>query len=303
MNKKLTKFDIMMVLGFLFALAVAVAAFFYGLQVGKDQTDAKYKMMIAELVDERNQDNVSYHQQQLVSFYHTVLQPFRSFQDTWFRHLATIEAGGRSTDGDALLKELGRLAKQVSGEITPSTIPQASPLLRDAQANYLRSLALFADASDRLQNGPDGAALAETMRQDGYVAEAASFALRAQAQFYEAIWKWHEANEPGLAGADQTAKDNLTFEEWRSLPLTGKSLFLARLLSGDGAFAPFYPQDAAARIDDLDAAGRIADLQLADVRAALSTLLTTGAIRSNDYFQAKDKHYRGEKLPQLPFFY
>ncbi|HZG55447.1 hypothetical protein [Paenibacillus sp.] len=303
MEKKLTKFDIMMVLGFIFALTVGVAAFFFGLQTGKEQTDAKYKAIIAELVDEKNQDNVSYHQQQLVSFYHTVLLPFREFQDRWFRHAATIEAGGGSTDADALLKELGRLAKEISEEIKPTTIPEVSPLLRDAQANYLKSLALFAAATDRLQKGPDGAALAESMRQDDYVAEAASFALKAQAEYYDAIWQWHAANEPVPVGAELIEKNNLTFEEWRTLPLNGKNLFLARLLAEVGAFSPFYPQDVAARIDDLDAAGRVGQLQLADLRAAVSTLLSTGAVRSNDYFQSKEKHYRGEKLPQLPFFY
>jgi len=303
MDKRLTKFDIMMALGFIFALVVGVAAFFFGLQTGKEQTDAKYQAMIAELVDEKNQDNVSYHQQQLVSFYHTVLLPFREFQDTWFRHSETIEAGGGSTDADALLKELGRLAREIAGEIKPTTIPEVSPLLRESQANYLKSLTLFAEATDRLQSGPDGAALAETMRQDAYVAEAGSFALKAQAQYYESIWRWNEANDPALVGADFVGKDNLTFEEWRKLPLNGKNLFLARVLSGVGAFTPFYPQDVAARIDDLDAAGRIGQLKLADLRSTVDMLLSTGAVRSNDFFRSKEKHYEGETLPQLPFFY
>ncbi|WP_309118686.1 hypothetical protein [Paenibacillus sp.] len=303
MDKKLTKFDILMALGFIFALVVGVGAFFFGLQTGKEQTDAKYQAMIAELTDEKNQDNVSYHQQQLVSFYHTVLLPFREFQDTWFRHSETIEAGGGSTDADALLKELGRLAREIAGEIKPTTIPEVSPLLRESQANYLKSLTLFAEATDRLQDGPDGAALAETMRQDPYVAEAAGFALTAQAQYYESIWKWNEANDPGLVGADAVAKDNLTFEEWRKLPLNGKNLFLARALSAAGAFTPFYPQDVAARIDDLDAEGRIGQLQLGNLRSTVEMLLSTGAVRSNDFFRSKEKHYEGETLPQLPFFY
>jgi len=303
MDKKLTKFDIMMVLGFLFALVVGVGAFFFGLQTGKEQTDAKYQSLIAELTDEKNQNNVSYHQQQLVSFYHTVLLPFREFQDTWFKHAETIEAGGGATDADALLKELGRLAREIAGEIKPSTIPEVSPLLRESQGNYLKSLTLFAEATDRLQDGPDGSALAETMRQDAYVAEAAGYALKAQLQYYESIWKWNEANEPNLVGGDKIAKDNLTFEEWRTLPLNGKNVFLARALSSAGTFTPFYPQDVAARIDDLDAEGRIGELHLTDVRSAVMTLLSTGAVRSNDFFRSKEKHYKDESLPQLPFFY
>ncbi|HZG85208.1 hypothetical protein [Paenibacillus sp.] len=303
MNKKLSKFDILLVLGFIFTLIVGVGAFFFGLQTGKEQIDAKYKAVLAELTDERNSENISYHQQQLVSFYHTVLLPFREFQDTWFRHMETIETGGSTTDADALLKELGRLAREKTNEIKPMTIPEASPLLQDAQKNYLKSLTLFAEAADRLQSGPDGKALAETVRQDGYVAEASGYALEAQAQYYEAIWKWHEANDPGIAGTELVGKPNLTFDEWRTLPLNGKNVFLANALQSLGTFVPFYPQDMAARIDDLDAAGRIGELQWTDLRSAMSTMLRTGAIRSGDYIHSKEKLYRDETLPQLPFFH
>jgi len=303
MDKRLSKFDILLVLSFIFTLLVGVGAFFFGLQTGKEQIDAKYKAIIEELTDEENSDNISYHQQQLVSFYHTVLLPFREFQNTWFGHMETIEAGSSSTDADALLKELGRLAREKAAEIKPMTLPEASPLLREAQENYLKSLTLFAEATDRLQSGPDGKALVETIRQDGYVAEASGHALAAQSQYYEAIWKWHESNNPGITGADLVGKSNLTFDEWRKLPLNGKNAFLAKALHSLAAFVPYYPQDMAARIDDLDEAGRIGELQWTDLRSAMSTMLRTGAVRSGDYLESKDKLYRNETLPQLPYFH
>lgn len=66
MDKKLTKFDIMIALGFLFTLIVAVGAFFLGLQTGKDQTDARYKALMAEIADERLSNEAEYPQQQIV---------------------------------------------------------------------------------------------------------------------------------------------------------------------------------------------------------------------------------------------
>lgn len=302
MNKKLTKFDIMMVMGFIFSLVIGVGAFFFGLQVGKEQIEVKYKEAIDELTDKQNQDNISYHQQQLVSFYHTVLLPFHEFQETWFHHMETVESDSLSTDGNALLKELGRLAKEKAEEIKPSTIPSVSPLLQEAQADYLKSLTLFAEASHRLQNGSKGAVLAGAMRRDDYVLEAASYALDAQAKFYQAIWKWNEANAPGLTGGELIGKDNLTLDEWRDLNLNGKNAFLAQILHKEGTFVPFYPQDMAARIDDLDAEGKLGELQIKDVRSAASMLFATGAVRTNDYLASKDKHYRNEQVPQLPFF-
>jgi hypothetical protein len=302
MDKKMTRFDIMMALGFIFALVIGVGAFFFGLQTGKEQTDAKYESIIAMLTDEKSQNNVSYHQQQLVSFYHTVLLPFREFQDTWFEHVETIETGSGSTDANALLKELGRLAKEKANEIKPTTIPGVSPLLVNAHADYVKSLMLFAAATDRLHGGPGGAALTETMRQEAYVVEAASYALQAQSQFYEAIWQW-SVNQNSTLTSDLIKNENLTLEEWRSLPLSGKNVFLSRLLQKDGSFVPFYPQDVASRIDDLDATGQVEQLKLTDLHSAVSTLLRAGAVRTNDYFLSKNKHYRNETLPQLPFFY
>lgn len=302
MDKKLTKFDIMLMLGFIFSLIVAVASFFYGLQVGKEQSDARYKTVIAELTDEQSRDNVSYHQHQLVSFYHTVLLPFSEFQQTWFGHWETIETGSSSADAKALLKELGRLARAKAAEIQPTTIPEASPLLREAQANYLKGLTLFASATDRLQDGPDGPELAEAMRLDAFIAEASDFALLAQLQYYEAIWKWNEANDPGLAGGELIAGDNVSIEQWRELNLNGKNVIVARILLGGGEFGLFYPQDVAARIDDLDSTGQLAELQLSDLRSSIAMLLSAGAVRSNDYARSRDKYYRNETLPQLPFF-
>jgi hypothetical protein len=271
MDKNLTKFDIAVVLGFIFALVVGVGGFFFGLQTGKEQTASKYQALFTEQENKKAEVTVSYHQQQLVSFYHTVLLPFREFQDTWFEHMKTIETGAGSTDADALLKQL-------------------------------KCLTLFAKARDRLQEGQNGAALLETVEQDPYVAEAASHALLAQAEFYEAIWKWNETNEPGLTGVELIAKENLTFQEWRSLPLNGKNVFLARLLKHRNYFVPVYPQDIAARIDDLDASGQVGALKLTDLALTVRTLLSAGAVRTNDYFHSRDKHYRDEKLPQLPFF-
>jgi len=303
MNKKLTKFDIFFVFGFIFSLVVGVAAFFYGLQVGKEQTEAKYALVIEELTLSRDEQSSSYQQQQLVSFYHTVLQPFQEFRSTWFRHMQTIEAGGGATDEDDLLKELKRLAQEISGEIKPTTVPESSTLLRNSQTDFLRSLTLFSDAVDRLQNGPGGARLAEAMRTDEIVLEAASFALKAQSGFYEAIWMWHLGMFPDAGEGLPMDLEELTFKEWATLPLNAKNVVISRMLSGIGEFTPFYPQDAAARIDELIASGQAELLAAPEVSALLKTIVAAGAVRADDFYLSKNKLYKQETLPQLPFFH
>lgn len=302
MNRSITKNEVLFILGFLFTLAVGVGAFFFGLHTGKVQSDAAYKAVIEELADERNHHNVSYHEQQLVSFYHTVLLPFREFQTTWFEHMRSIESGHSAADENDLLKELARMAKERSESIQPTTIPDVSPLLQDAQKNYLRSLTLFAEAAERLR-GRKGADLADAMKNDPYVAEAANFALKAQSQYYEAIWKWSESPLPESAEMNFSASEQLEIDEWRNLNLNAKNVYISRILEAEGLFGLYEPQDVSARIDELDTEGQLEKLQLADVGKAVSSLTSTGAVRYGDFKLLKEKLYRDETVPMLPSFF
>jgi len=302
MDRRVSKFDIVMMLSFILLLAVGVGAFFFGLHTGKTQSDAAYESIIAELMDERNQHDVAYHQQQLVSFYHTVLLPFGEFQEAWFQQAEKIGTSSGVADAQDLLKELGRLAADKSEKIKPTTIPEVSPLLRDAQSNYLKSLSLFAEAAKRLQSERDDRALSAAMKQDAYVLEAANYALKAQSQFYEAIWEWNKSVQPELGGVNSVYKDNITLEEWRNLNLNAKNVYVSRKLLADGAFASFYPQDVTSRIDEMDDNGKLDQLRVTDVNTAITTLLSTGAVRANDYLESKNRIYKNETLPLLPFF-
>lgn len=301
MSRNVTKTDMLLIMGFIFTLAVGVGAFFFGLHTGKSQADAAYQAIIAELTDQRNQNNVSYHEQQLVSFYHTVLIPFREFQETWFEHMRSIESGG-SAEEDDLLKELARLAREQAEKIKPTTIPDVSPLLQDAQTNYLKSLTLFAEAAERLR-GRHGNQLAEAMKNDPYVVEASAFALRAQSEYYEAIWRWSVAEDPDAADEGLAAAESLPFDQWRTLSLNAKNMFIARTLEDQGIFGLYDPQDVTARIDELDQSGQLEKLQLTDTAQAAAALTSTGAVRSGDYKSLKEKLYRNEPVPMLPSFF
>ncbi|WP_274364477.1 hypothetical protein [Paenibacillus thermotolerans] len=305
MNKKLTRYDLIISLGFIFALIVGLAAFFYGLQTGKEQTDRKYKAFMEQLQDEQSQTRVAYHQQQLVSFYHTVLLPFRDFQKAWFENLSILEAESKSADSSELVKQLGRLADEKYKEIEPSTIPEVSPKLINAHRNYLKSLKLFSEAAGRIRPGSktSGALLAERLRKDEYVQEAYAFALQAQSQYYEAILEWNRASDPSVPEIERLGQDNVTMSDWRHWNLNTKNVHISRMLLKDGTFFDFYPQDVSSRIDDLDATGEAGKLKLESVQQTAHTLLSAGGVRAGDYLRLKEKLYKNEALPQLPFFF
>ncbi|WP_199614988.1 hypothetical protein [Paenibacillus alkalitolerans] len=304
MEKKLTRQDILLSFSFIFTLIVGVGAFFYGLQTGKEQTDAKYRTFMERLQEEQNQGNVAYHQQQLVSFYHTVLLPFRNFEQTWFEHLDTMESRNGTTDASALLKQIVRLAKEKYDEIEPSTIPEVSPLLIDAHRNYLKSLKLFSEAATRLQRrSGNGSLIAEQIRQDAYVLEAYGFALRAQREYYEAILEWNKASDPNVTGLEWLDRDQVTLDQWRQWNLNTKNVYICRILLAEGTLYGFYPQDISSRIDEMDATGSAGKLKLATIGQASQTLLSAGGVRAGDYLLLKEKLYKDETLPQLPFFF
>lgn len=110
MEKRLTRTEMIFSLGFLFMLILAVAAFFYGVKVGSEKTDANYIQM-KHLNSEGGPKVTAYQQQDLVTYYHTVFLPLREFQTEWFSAIEKLESG-RSTDAAASFKELAKQAKK-----------------------------------------------------------------------------------------------------------------------------------------------------------------------------------------------
>jgi hypothetical protein len=302
MNKKLTRFDIFIVLSFLLLLVVAIASFFFGFQTGKDQAEEKYRLMMTESSEDKKQEKDAYQQQQLVSFYHNILLPFREFQLFWFEKLDEIKIGGDNSSQKTSLREISKLASEKSKKIKPATFPASFPLLVDSQSNYLKSLTLFSEAVNRLEVNENPDIIVNSMTTDPYVLEATKFALLAQDQFYEAIWRWSNNNKQGKLNTTFIGKENLKIETWRSLNLNEKNVFIAKKLNKMETFVPFYPQDISSRIDDLDLNQQLNKLKLTDVSSTLNMLLSTGGVRNDDFLRSKDKLYRNETLPQLPFF-
>lgn len=64
MAKRLTRTDYILTLIFIFMLVIAIAAFFYGLKTGKENTEMKYEQMLNQQ-KEIPLELTAYHQQYL----------------------------------------------------------------------------------------------------------------------------------------------------------------------------------------------------------------------------------------------
>lgn len=304
MEKRLPRSAYIFTLLFLFMLICAIGAFFSGMQVGTHRTETKYKNLIVK-DQAKSHELAAYHQQYLVSFYHTIYSPYVNFQKKWFESSNELVNHGTTVDASALLKELHKLANTSYDSIQEGNMPSSSPLLVNAQTNYLKSLKLFATATDRFEgraNKMKPGDLLAAINQDAYYKEARNFALKAQLSYYSAIQKWQESTNRQLKPHNALAKKNLTIAEWKKLTLLEKNEWISSCMLTDQIFAPYQPQDLTLHIDDFIYSGQVRQRGLKTVCDIVDILNDTGAVRENDYLEGKDKRYLAESVPQLPIF-
>jgi len=298
MDKRLPRTELLFSLGFVFMLAVAVAAFFLGMKIGTERTEARY----APKEDAAASAAVTaYQQKDLLSFYYTVYQPFRSFTGEWVREAAKMKSG-QTPDPSRRLKAMQSSANDRYRESERSDISPASPLLVEAQTNVLRSLKLFAEAFGRYagENG-DAQAVIRKLGEDALYREALDYALRAEAQYYEAMVLWGASLDPDFP--DQVPDGSgMALETWIRQPLLLKNAIAAGLLGERRVLRDYYPQDLTARLDHFIESGQAAGLGISSVDKAADLLLSTEAVRSGDFLDRRDVYSPGELLPQLPMF-
>jgi hypothetical protein len=305
MNKRLSKSEYVLTFLILFVIIGSLSAFFYGVKIGKDKTTVKYEQLIAEK-QELSKDLTAYHQQYLVSFYHTIYSPYRDFQKKWFSRMESIELQGNSIDAEDVFKELSKIADEKFASMQSMTMPTSSPLLQQAHDNYLKSLKLYSEATTRFRaqvGSKSSEQLVTAISNDAYFVEAERFGLVAQAEFYSAISLWNASINPALSGTELPAKSDLTFHEWSELNLNLKNEFVAHILSANQYYEMFSPQDITIRIDEMILDGYVSKQNATTIKPVIEMLVDTGAVRSGDYLKRRAKFYMNETLPQLPFFY
>ncbi len=305
MNKKLSMADYLMTLLFLFVIIGALGAFFYGIKVGKDKTTIKYELLMAEK-QEMAKELTAYHQQYLVSFYHTIYLPYRDFQKKWFEHLDAIELESESVDPQSIFKELSKLADEKFKTIESMSMPSTSPLLQEAHSNYLKSLKLFSNAATEFRSkatSQQGTKIIEMVNNEVFFKEAKNFALIAQSDYFSSIVSWNESMNPNLTGMELANKGDVTLNEWAQMNLNIKNVFVSQILEETKNYASFYPQDLTIRIDEMITNGQAKKMAFLTIKPMMEMLVDTNAVRNGDYLKKRQVFYKNETLPQLPFFY
>ncbi|MBT2288620.1 hypothetical protein J7E73_05610 [Paenibacillus albidus] len=299
MNSPTSRNQMLYTLGFLFFLICAFAAFFTGVKVGADKTEAKYEHLNTKVSPE--EFSGSYRQQDLVTFYHNVFLPYREFKRNWNTEVEQLIHSTDARENAATLKNLSILADKQYKKVNQDSIFTSSPLLHQSQLNILKSLTLFSQASSKVSAGVSGAETAKTLKSDEFTASAARFGLLAQKNFYDSMLKWG-ANTNNKIPAQAGELRTLSFIQWKKMPLLLKNVSIADMMLNREIYAGYDPQDVTAKIDDLIYSGTASSLKLTDVQSAVTLLISTGAVQEQDFIKWRDQYYGKETMPQLPFF-
>jgi hypothetical protein len=302
MEKRLTRTEMLFSLGFIFMLILAMGAFFVGLKIGSDKTEAKY-VPSKKLNTEAAAKVTAYEQQDLVSFYHTVFLPYREFMNEWVAEVDNMKAG-LTSDPASKLKELSSLADKQYDAASKAVVSNVSPLLVDAQTNILKSLKLFSQAMGRHRGTAEAGesiAVIAGIGKDVYYREAIEFSLQAQAEYYSSMLKWNASIDPDLP-EDFIAPKLMELADWKTQPLIIKNKLVAEELHSRMLLTAYYPQDLTARIDQFISSGQASNMKIKTVSSIVDLLISTDAVRTDDFLTFKSRYYEDAVLPQLPFF-
>ncbi|WP_342436248.1 hypothetical protein NSS79_22705 [Paenibacillus sp. FSL L8-0436] len=301
MNSRTSRTQMLYTLGFVFFLICAFAAFFTGVKVGADKTEAKYSHLI-EADGASEEFSGSYQQQDLVTFYHNVFLPYREFKRNWNKEVDSLSRNTDARENAATLKNLSILADKQYEKVNQDSIFSSSPLLYQSQLNILKSLTLFSQASNKVSAGSSGTETAKALKNDNFTASAMQFGLLAQKDFYDSMLKWGSKTNSKIPAVPSELK-TLSFIQWKKMPLLLKNASIAEMMLNRGIYAGYDPQDITAKIDDMIYSGMASSLKLQDVQSSVTLLISTGAIQEQDFMKWREQYYGKETMPQLPFFY
>ncbi|MDK8179445.1 hypothetical protein [Paenibacillus sp. UMB4589-SE434] len=301
MERNPTKIQFLFSMSFLFTLILCIAAFFYGVKYGTDQTEDKYSKQLQQIYAESHPG--SYQQQDLVSYYHNVFRPYREFEIRWFDTLAKLSQNNHKAVES--LSKLQHMAQEQYKLIKLVALSKGASELTLSQANYAASLSRFNDGLNHIIRNArqqDSKLDASHIQQQTQIKEAMKFALKGQQQYYSSILVWSRAQDDTIK--QPSLKSKASTEQWKTSSFSAKNKYIADYLLHQGVIKPFLPQDLTARVDEITRqAGRSSTaVNSQSVDHIIKQLLSTNGVHAQDYKRVKGALYKVDSIPMLPMF-
>lgn len=302
MKRKKSRSEVWFTLGFLFTLVTAFATFLLGLNMGINRTEAKYLNLKASMLEIETAD--SYNQQDIVTFYYAVYQPYQQFKEEYAVLNEQLGQKDSKVASAKTLKDVRDEARKQYEQISANSVAGSSPLLKQAQTDILKSLKLFDEGIDRnlsFLNGETGITLIHNLSSDEFTKNAVDFGLKAQNKFYAAILKWSAKLNNGIPES-YTFQPETTIKQWQTYSLAQKNKAVSDIMLENKLFTAYQPQDLTAKIDQMINSGKASALKLHSVSSIVKIVTETEAVQSKEFMKWKSTYYASEQLPELPFF-
>ncbi|MHA0855489.1 hypothetical protein [Paenibacillus sp. CMAA1364] len=303
MKKRSSHVELYFSLTFILVLILISAAFLSGVKLGASKIESQYEQQ--KLAPSSPEFTDSYQQQDLVTFYHTVFLPYREFKSAWVLNTDKISLTEDKATINKILKQLRTLADEKYSAITKTTMYSSSPLLQEAQTDFLKSVRLLGNAVDSASLSPsihNGEMLVTQLKKDVLYKNGVNFGLLGQKKYYNSMIKWSIKVDPTLA-REYDFTVNPSFVLWESYPLLVKNAAVSSILLNKSMYVAYDPQDMTARIDHMIQSGTADSMKLTSIQAIIHLLNNTDAVKEYDFKKWKLKYYSKELLPQLSFFY
>lgn len=299
-HKRKMKFEVLFVIGFLFTLIIAFGTFYLGLKMGVNKTESKYsylKIMPPEL-----ETPASYEQQDLVTYYYVVFQPYQQFKENYAKLSDVIKQSDSAAKSKEALKKIRSEAQKQYEQIAANSIAAESPLLKEAHNDILRSLKLFDQGiGNILSEGKNVDQFRNSLNENSFTSKAITYGLQAQKKYYTSILKWTAKSSHNVA-TDYTFNNNTTVKQWKGYSLSIKNKGVTDIMLKDKLFVSYLPQDMTAKIDQMINSGKAESLKLETILSIVEVLTETDAIQKQEFVKWRSKYYTNEVTPALPFF-
>lgn len=299
-HKRKMKFEVLFVIGFLFTLIIAFGTFYLGLRIGVNQTESKYSYL--KTTPPELETPASYEQQDLVTYYYVVFQPYQQFKENYEKLSDIIKQSDSAGKSKEALKKIRTDAQKQYEQIAANSIAAESPLLKESHNDILKSLKLFDQGIGNILNeGKNAEQFRNSLNENSFTSKAITYGLQAQKKYYTSILKWTAKSSHNVA-TDYTFNNNTTVTQWKGYSLAIKNKGVTDIMLKDKLFVSYLPQDMTAKIDQMINSGKADSLKLETIRSIVEVLTETEAIQKKEFVKWRNTYYTNESIPTLPFF-
>ncbi len=306
MGKRLNRSDYFFTYMIIISFACLIGGFFLGAEVMKVRSNNEMEAMKKEFNLKIEQDRLEkekklYKEQDFVSFYYNVLAPLEKFKKAHFAYADKLPASSekeiKSLSSDAL-----DTADETLKEIEQVSIPDSSPLLKQAKQEYIQSLQAYMDGMNEVIDGDNTEMTTKELIQLRHLEAFKRTWLRAQADMYKAIAFWEEMYVTNQPLVRKISQQKISISQWKSYPFHLRDYIAAEHLYRANEMVRFNPEDLTSRVDVVVDGNQAAALGWKDIPFAFRVLNATDAVREGDFKSLKNKLYSHLKSPEMPLF-